>query len=91
MTESNVYVLQPKATGSHNKYAVLMLCLLQHVLSVDPILQMLCLLLWSKSIECYKIGFRYLPDVYACTVLQSKRVNFVSFYIKFYNLKPDAY
>ena len=26
-----------------------------------------------------------------CTVLQSKRVNFVSFYIKFYKLKPDAY
>ena len=25
------------------------------------------------------------------TVLQSKRFNFVSFYIKFYNLKPDAY
>ena len=25
------------------------------------------------------------------TVLQSKRFNFVSFYIKLYNLKPDVY
>ena len=31
------------------------------------------------------------PSFSVCTVLQSKRFNFVSFYIKLYNLKPDVY
>ena len=47
--------------------------------------------LQGRHVHMPKLAGTFWTIVTIDTVLQSKRVNFVSFYIKFYNLKPDAY